>query len=188
MDPRSSSTAPDSDEPSAYLKRHGGLARQHGYWLGDAPPGYNITAVHLSSWENVTSSSDDRDILSPQGEGMSPAEADEALRAEGALSAARPEGDVSPGFRPTVRPLRSAQLMSSWDRAAQNAYFATSAHGPTWGDQAWHRTQRPAAPKAPRRECRQCGERFQPQRSTARYCSDGCRLKAFRGKRRAVQR
>jgi hypothetical protein len=33
-------------------------------------------------------------------------------------------------------------------------------------------------------DCQQCGKRFQPKRSTARYCSSTCRVKAHRQQRK----
>jgi hypothetical protein len=44
-----------------------------------------------------------------------------------------------------------------------------------------------APPSRGARACAQCGEPYRPQRSDSRFCSDGCRQRAYRERRAATQ-
>jgi predicted nucleic acid-binding Zn ribbon protein len=155
----------------------GTTARKRGYSHGElpgAPPG--VDEVHLTQehWQNVG--------RQQHGE-LGDEERDEERRAEGAYSDQRADGDIVVTIR--FRGVDPRSWLNGWDEAAKAAYLARPREGAEWNDQAWNRylaRKRRMLPDM--MACVVCGETFQPERRTARYCSEACSSKAARQRRK----
>jgi hypothetical protein len=151
----------------AFLRPHdkGTTARERGYSHGELPggPTVHLDRLHL---ENVAGPS-----VGIPGD-LTADERDEELRAEADRAH---DGDTMARVAP--RPIDPRSWMAGWDAAAQALYFASSRHSGVWNDQAWKRATRRLPPP---RSCVVCGDLFQPQRSTARYCTEACKQRAKR--------
>jgi len=163
----------------AFLKQHDdkASARERGYSHGELPGG---PTVHLQQghWQNVPSAA--ASLVSEFGD-LSAAEVDEERRAEGVLADQRYDGDTATVLR--RRPIDIRSWLAGWDARAQAEYFAREGHSGVWADQAWDRflARLKRLPPEPKR-CANvvCSRLFQPERSTAKYCSGRCRSKARR--------